>query len=72
MISDPGVPGLNSTAVNSLFSVSLFFSQSEDSKKFQSLSHQRRWPPHMRASEDYKNLPAAPSYDGTIELLVPS
>ena len=39
-------------------SVSLFFSQSEDSKKFQSLSHERRWPPHMRASEVYKNLPA--------------
>ena len=38
-------------------SVSLF-SQGEDSKKFQSLSHERRWPPHMRASEVYKNLPA--------------
>ena len=26
----------------------------------------------MRASEVYKNLPAVPSYEGTIELLVPS
>ena len=39
-------------------SVSLSFSQSEDSKTFQSLSLERRWPPHMRASEVYKNLPA--------------
>ena len=39
-------------------SVSLFFSQSEDSKKFQSLSHEQQWPPHMRAKEVYKNLPA--------------
>ena len=34
------------------------FSESEDSEKFQSLSHVRRWPPHMRASEVYKNLTA--------------
>ena len=53
VISDPGVPGSNSTAVNSLC-LCHFFSQSEDSKTFQSLSHQRRWPPHMRASEVYK------------------
>ena len=53
VISDPAVPGSNSTAVNSLF-LCHFFSQSEDSKKFQSLSHERRWPPHMRASEVYK------------------
>ena len=51
------LPASNSTAVNSLF-LCHFFSQSEDSKKFQSLSHERRWPPHMRASEVYKNLPA--------------
>ena len=71
MISDPGVPGSNSTAVNSLL-LCHFFSQSEDSKKFQSLSHKRRWPLHMRASEVYKYLPAVPSFEGTIELLVPS
>ena len=58
MISYPGVPGSNSTAVNSLFLCHFFFSQSEDSKTFQSLSHQRRWSPHMRASEVYKILPA--------------
>ena len=56
VISDPGFPGSNSTAVNS-FCVTLF-SQSEDSKKIHSLSHERRWPPHVRASEVYKNLPA--------------
>ena len=39
-------------------SVSLFSSQSEDSEKFRSLSHVRRWPPHMRACEVYENLPA--------------
>ena len=53
VISDPAVPGSNSTAVNSLF-LGHFFSQSEDSKKFQSLSHERQWPPHMPASEVYK------------------
>ena len=51
-------------------SVSLFFSQSEDSKKFQSLSHQQRWPPHMRASEVNKNLPAVPSYEGTMYTII--
>ena len=34
-----------------------FFLQSEDCEKFQSLSHVWRWPPHMRASEVYSNLP---------------
>ena len=36
----------------------IFFSQSEDSEKFQILSHVRRWPRHIRTSEIYKNLPA--------------
>ena len=51
VISDPGVPVSNSTAVNSLFLCHFFSSQSQDSKKFQTLSHERRWPLHMRASE---------------------
>ena len=51
VILDPGVPVSNSTAVNSLFLCHFFSSQSQDSKKFQSLSHERRWPLHMRASE---------------------
>ena len=49
VISDPGVPGSNSTAVNSLF-LCHFFSQSEDSKKCQSFTstamasaHARQW-----------------------------
>ena len=58
VISDPAVPpGSKPTVVNSLFLCYLFF-QSEDSEKFQSLSHVRRWPPHMRASEVFNNLPA--------------
>ena len=56
-ISDPAVPGSNSTAANSNFISVSFFSQSEDSEKFQILSHVRRWPPHIR-SEVCKNLPA--------------
>ena len=54
---DSRVPGSNSTTVNSLF-LCHFFSQSEDSKKIQCLSHERRWPTHMRVSEVYKKLTA--------------
>ena len=49
VISDQAVPGLNSTAVSSVFLCHFFF-QSEDSEKFLSLSHVRRWPPHVRAT----------------------
>ena len=45
------------TAVSSLFLCHFFSLHSEDSKKFQSLSHVPRWPPHMRASEVYSYLP---------------
>ena len=50
----PGVPGSNSTLY---FSVTFFFSK-WGQQKISSLSHERRWPPHKRASEVYKNLPA--------------
>ena len=47
--SDQAVPGSNSTAVSSVFLCHFFF-QSEDSEKFLSFSHVRRWPPHMRTT----------------------
>ena len=56
VISDPAVPGLNFSAVNSLFLCHFFFLQSEDSEKFQSLSHVQQWPPHMRPCEVYSYL----------------
>ena len=53
MTSDPAVPRSNLTSVSSSFFRHFFFLQSEDSEKFQSLSHVGQWPPHMRASEVY-------------------
>ena len=60
VISDPAVPGSNSTMVISLFLCHFFCQsmQSENSEIFQTLSHVRRWPPHMCTSEVYRNLPA--------------
>ena len=58
VISDPVVPGSKFHRGQLFISVSLFFPQSEDSEKFQSLSHVRQWPPHMRTSEVNKKPPS--------------